>query len=51
MILFYNKINPSIYQNLSQKRLGHDAIDKGNVVYAEKLAVAITNEMNANNGL
>ena len=28
-----------------------DAIEEGNILYAESLAVAITNEMNANNGL
>jgi hypothetical protein len=28
-----------------------DALDKDDVAYAEGLAVAITNEMNANNGL
>ena len=29
MILFYNQIEPSIYQKLPQKRLGHGSIDAG----------------------
>ena len=29
MVLFYNKIDPKLYQSLPQKRLGHGLIDEG----------------------
>lgn len=56
MILFYNKIDPKIYQELPQKRLGHNSIDSGqktwqmfNYVFSEEACPHNLEDTNENN--
>ena len=56
MVLFYNRIKPSIYQNLPQKRLGHGSIEEGketwqmlNYTFSEKSCPHDLEDTNENN--